>query len=571
MDYLSAKQIALLTKEGLSRELMLLRRQAQGNMVDRRSPMFRRWDRNYARDLVQKELDSQPSRFLRTKESVAQESKEFKLYNNNSALLPYAGFPRTPLTQSYFYRYECRHYNRSSLEKATEYLAKLLPFRSLRPITIDESYRRSDKSTNWASPFFLSGEVGGPFYFQLACELLNTINKSALDGRRAIMKFWCTLTSRTVASETYKPKQRTAFMFSHVVTIIEKMFCDPLIAVFKFKDEFAMLDSLNRARQVITRMFSIRAKHKKKYSVYSLISIDFKSYDSSIGAFLIVRVFGCFCKWFCEPSGRVLHCLYQFFISSDLKTPAGIYKGRQGGVPSGSVFTNFVDSCVQLIVFAYVCYEINGNLDDCYATVMGDDGVWLIPNATPQMVALIVGQLGLTVHPDKCDFSSTYCVFCKRVFSIEYRDANGIIYGVRSAHRTMASAINMERAVSGVSKKMLPIYHSVRFIVQLEEIKDHPAYSRMVQLFMMGDPLMLGARLGSPLKLFKDISITEVFEKFKDRWRLSNYVRLEDNYTKLTTINVIISIMRHKRLFSRLLKWNDEFGQHDLPSVAQRF
>lgn len=80
-----------------------------------------------------------------------------------------------------------------------------------------------------------------------------------------------------------------------------------------------------------------------------LVSIDFSAYDNSIKRTLIKASFDYFRSLFQEQYGEQLDYIMERMITIGLVTPDGILSGDHG-VPSGSTFTNEVDSVVQYLI-----------------------------------------------------------------------------------------------------------------------------------------------------------------------------------------------------------------------------
>nr|UUV42342.1 MAG: putative RNA dependent RNA polymerase [Hameenlinna partiti-like virus] len=120
------------------------------------------------------------------------------------------------------------------------------------------------------------------------------------------------------------------------------------------------------------------------------ICIDFSSFDQTVPAWLIRIAFDileeCFTTTEVEDvNGRIVKTndravarewrqIKHYFINTPLRMEDGTRYEKTGGVPSGSCFTNIVDSIVNMIVMRYVLMSTAGEWPN-FLTVLGDDSV----------------------------------------------------------------------------------------------------------------------------------------------------------------------------------------------------
>ena len=166
----------------------------------------------------------------------------------------------------------------------------------------------------------------------------------------------------------FNDKTRLVWGYPYSMTILEGIFARPLINQFKGGSTpmaFAMSNL-----QMGTRL---RVSSYQRRYCYSL---DMSSFDSSIAAYLINEAFGILSTWFnwdeliTEPWDVVVN----YFITAPIVMPNGkIYHGRRHGVPSGSYFTQIIDSIVNVILAGAVSYEFDLGINRRSIMVLGDD------------------------------------------------------------------------------------------------------------------------------------------------------------------------------------------------------
>lgn len=75
-----------------------------------------------------------------------------------------------------------------------------------------------------------------------------------------------------------------------------------------------------------------------------------------------------------EQSKRRFKRMVSYFINTPLRLPDGRRFRKSGGVPSGSIWTNMIDSIVNMIVMRYILYETTGYLP-LGEVYLGDDSL----------------------------------------------------------------------------------------------------------------------------------------------------------------------------------------------------
>lgn len=103
-----------------------------------------------------------------------------------------------------------------------------------------------------------------------------------------------------------------------------------------------------------------------------------------------------------DRTKRRISRLIRYFINTPVRLPSGERYRKSGGVPSGSMFTNIIDTIVNIIITRYCVYETTGYLplgemylgDDSFVICDGKINLSDISN-------IALEEFGMIVHPDK--------------------------------------------------------------------------------------------------------------------------------------------------------------------------
>lgn len=165
-------------------------------------------------------------------------------------------------------------------------------------------------------------------------------------------------------------KFRQIFVLNYWFNIIEAMFAGPLYAHFRTnRSTCYSFDSVyNDNRKVWLDL------QKYKYT----IGLDYSKFDINVSMGLLFWFFQFIKRMFKMPYAvaRLFDAVVVGNLSCNVYTQ---YKGKpfvfakRSGVLSGSVFTNMIDSFINLFMINYVLLEQGLNPDDFYIKVKGDD------------------------------------------------------------------------------------------------------------------------------------------------------------------------------------------------------
>jgi len=163
-----------------------------------------------------------------------------------------------------------------------------------------------------------------------------------------------------------------------------------------------------------------------------VISMDYSQFDATISSTLIKLGFTVL---FGDPENwdENQQLIVENFTNKRLITP---FEGLnevlfRGGVPSGSVFTNLIDTSVNALIATYVCQDM-----EFMVRCNGDDGV--LVTSEPLDLNYLEGRaatLGVDINHDKQAVSPDSCLFNKQYFDLNtdgpIPSANRIINSMR--------------------------------------------------------------------------------------------------------------------------------------------
>lgn len=173
----------------------------------------------------------------------------------------------------------------------------------------------------------------------------------------------------------FNGKTRLVWGYPYAMTALEGIFARPLIDHFK-KVPGQMAFGMS------TGELGSRLRVASRHNEWAY-STDVSSYDSSIPASLIAEAFKILKTWFklsqVEPTSQVSYSviwdqIVNYFIHTPIVMPNGnVYKGKKHGVPSGSYFTQMIDSIVNVIVVGAISHHFNLYVSKEDIFVLGDD------------------------------------------------------------------------------------------------------------------------------------------------------------------------------------------------------
>jgi hypothetical protein len=287
-------------------------------------------------------------------------------------------------------------------------------------------------------------------------------------------------------------------------TILESQFYRPLL---KYQRTLGWRTALLGPESIDIKMDlmikeAIRSNQK-------LVSIDFSNYDASVKGRLQKASFEYIKSLFRIEYHDEIDVLAERFNTVPIVTPDGIIEGPHG-VPSGSTFTNEVDSIAQYLVGSSVISS------DIQRDIQGDDGAYVVQD--PDVLRETFVLNGLNVNEEKSTVSDKYLVYLQNLYSPEYQ-RNGIIRGVYPTYRALNRIIHLERfdqfGEDGIEGSD---YFSIRTISILENCKNHPMHRELVSYVHRLDKYGLTyseENLSNYIKRISKGSVSDDFNQFR--------------------------------------------------------
>lgn len=381
-----------------------------------------------------------------------------------SIMLPYD--QRKEQVYKYFTQQECQ-VTEDELRYAIASVAALVPSK-LVPVAVETAFQALPKRTNQGYPYFQKGKLQEIGSLTLAREILIS---RRLNFIPPAMLYW-----RGQSRGPHEiPKQRTVWGYAHHIILIEEMFQLAILQALRNLPEFAAWNHPSRVNQVITEIFDTAQQ--------PILSVDFSGYDASLPKVLIHAAFEVVRSWFSTEWHDLIHIIEESFLTCGLWTPEGILGGRDGGVPSGSGFTNLIDSLCQLLGLRICEYRLHNPV--VLATVQGDDGVYSFskPWALSELQE-VFESLGLKLSSDKGGISMSVVYYLQNVYHTDLR-INGVIEGFRPLGRAYGGMFDYER----LHKPWTPADDSIRWRQQLTPCYRHPRFRDGVKFLKDNDKL----------------------------------------------------------------------------------
>lgn len=192
-------------------------------------------------------------------------------------------------------------------------------------------------------------------------------------------------------------KTRLVWGYPLEMTIMEARFARPLIDMFKQRSTpmaFAMTKC------------ELGAKIESHFDNVPGVTVctDYSKFDSTIPAHFIRRAFKILETWFPKEDRKTLgwDIMVKYFITTPIVMPDGnLYTGKNHGVPSGSYFTQLVDSIVNVAI----CYALGSRFNFSFRRrslfVLGDDSMLRVEGKfSVREWAAYVKQFGMCIHDD---------------------------------------------------------------------------------------------------------------------------------------------------------------------------
>lgn len=327
------------------------------------------------------------------------------------------------------------------------------PVNSLRPVSITSGIDRLKNNTNSGLPYFTKKRIIKP-YLQERFESLIKRNDP------------CILFTRTQEGN----KTRTVWGYPIADTLLENVYYIPLLEFQRRLDWRSAIRGPEEVDKAVTRLVDFAAANG-----LTLVSIDFSQYDATVSNRSISRAFDYIKSQFQSKYHPEIDIIRDRFNNKPLLTPDGVIRGSHG-VPSGSTFTNEVDSICQ-----YLSASDSGCIFDGAFQIQGDDGLYACKSDKVDKLLNQFRSDGLDVNDLKTRIEKDYCIFLQCLYSSEYRQSNGIIGGIYPTYRALCRLVYQERWSDFMDFSLEgKDYYSIRAISILENVKYHPLFEELV-------------------------------------------------------------------------------------------
>lgn len=290
-------------------------------------------------------------------------------------------------------RYATSTYENVSWDKHLEFgfrmaykiFAKPKDFECLKPLTDAEVVSRALK---------MSKSSGLPLMTSKAESLIYSFNRESQVRSQIKAPNPCVAYKRTQKGN----KTRLVWGYPLEMTIMEARFARQLIDMFKKRATpmaFGMTKSELGAK--LSRYFEDQPG--------TTICLDYSKYDTTLSAEMIRRAFVCLATWFSREDqeqwgwGTVVN----YFINTPIVMPDGhLYVGKNHGVPSGSYFTQMIDSVVNVALCYALKSRFNLSFTERQLYVLGDDIILQhVGDFSLSEMSSYLSQFGLNLHDDE--------------------------------------------------------------------------------------------------------------------------------------------------------------------------
>lgn len=190
---------------------------------------------------------------------------------------------------------------------------------------------------------------------------------------------------------TCKHKTRVVSMYDLRDVVLELQFSNPFQKFINQKEFYAG----GKSEMQISAIIHNWGVHFRKF-----LSIDYSSYDQTISSWLIEDAFKVIEASFILTDGqrKELAQVCDNFIHKDFILNEGVLHSDKG-VPSGSMFTQIIDSIVNVLVVRTYFFSIN---ERCQMIAMGDDNAIFCSAAVSleDLSSYLIKNFGLIVKTD---------------------------------------------------------------------------------------------------------------------------------------------------------------------------
>uniref|UniRef100_A0A2V0RAJ9 RdRp n=1 Tax=viral metagenome TaxID=1070528 RepID=A0A2V0RAJ9_9ZZZZ len=291
-----------------------------------------------------------------------------------------------------------------------------------------------------------------------------------------------------LGSRSQRGKERFIFIAPFALNIVEKMYLYPLMDIIRSRNIpfFSAWEGFAEVeRGFATQNFFTEGNYYVQQD-YTAMDKYFNEACAELVAAIISPVFQ---KSYEDD-------LSYLFIQHLLNIPVMINLDKiisgQHGMPSGSGLTNFSETIVSM----YICKKLERDYDLQVSACqgLGDDlAISISTDLDPEDIKRILesnsADLGLIVEPEKQGISQDTIVYLQRFFDKRIPN-QGAVLGMYPSILALNTAMNPERYHSPA--KWGAKMETLRWLMILENCKNLPYFTDLVDFFIKGDKLKLG-------------------------------------------------------------------------------
>lgn len=266
---------------------------------------------------------------------------------------------------------------------------------------------------------------------------------------------------------------RAVWMFPFEWHIVEAAFFYPLQEKMKANVRIYAAENAVARRALLSEAATSGSFHSK-------VAMDYSGFDGSIGTQLIGIAFNLLKEHMLLDGKmeKVWSRVATYFATCPFYDQyARLISGRRGGVPSGSMFTQLVDTVVNALVIEYVFADMKQK----HYWVYGDDSLTLLPCSVQdardlmESVAESASHLGITVNLSKthvcgpCDTTTFLGHYDLRRGRPEEDVIGRLIYPERpfvpTAENLLRRVVSYLAESDEAARVLVPVYYILRAMV----------------------------------------------------------------------------------------------------------
>ena len=358
----------------------------------------------------------------------------------------------------------------SYLGEAIDFLVAQFGGQKFRRMGLDGVYERAPKTTNWGLPHMSSDKSVHPSYLRRARSL-----RAASDIYPAVGG------TRVTASKPEAGKlPRLFWQVDHSEVVYTLTFFYPIMDAMKSVPRWCGFAGPLKVDEVIINGLS---------TYDTCISADYSAWDSTVPGWMLHAV--------CEAIGmlfpgqaKAANLMAEIWLEMDLILPDGEYGGRASGLPSGIGGTLGANSMAHTMLSFMLQRELGAQFK--WDVQFGDDAIYAT-DAPIEEVAGAAAIFGFEMSDDKSDSSSGSVHYLQNLHELGWSGGKGR----RSVNRTLLSMLCYERPRP---KWWRGEHDTMRYVMQLEETKNHEVFRPLVEFWYEHDEIMQQL---PPMELFR--------------------------------------------------------------------